>query len=80
MTSMVRTALNADSPGDDPVELLKALRAIADERADLDRREYFAVLHLREQNVSWEAIAAALGVSRQAVHKRFRRKLVGSAR
>lgn len=75
---MVRTAIDSSS-GDDPVSALTRLRAVADERAELDRREYFLVLQLREQNVSWEAIAAALGVSRQAVHKRFRRKMVGAA-
>ncbi|ALG85586.1 helix-turn-helix transcriptional regulator [Gordonia phthalatica] len=77
---MVRTSIDSASGDDDPVESLVKLRAIADERTELDRREYFLVLGLREQNVSWEAIAAALGVSRQAVHKRFRRKMVGPVR
>ncbi|MGB3698059.1 MAG: hypothetical protein WBA05_11560 [Gordonia sp. (in: high G+C Gram-positive bacteria)] len=76
---MSETAIDSAS-GDDSVDALRALRAIAQEREDLDRREYFLVLSLREMHVSWEAIAAALGVSRQAVHKRFRRKMVGDAR
>ena len=80
MTDMVRTALDSSPGDDDPVGSLTELRRISDRRAELDRREYLLVLRLREQNVSWEAIAAALGVSRQAVHKRFRRKMVGAAR
>ncbi|NMO00203.1 AraC family transcriptional regulator [Gordonia sp. TBRC 11910] len=78
---MTKTGFDQSDPeGDDPVSRLMQLRALADRRAELDREEYFLVLELRERNVSWEAIAAALGVSRQAVHKRFRRRMTGSAR
>ena len=31
-----------------------------------------AVMHCREENYSWDEIAGALGVSRQAAHRRFR--------
>ena len=47
------------------------LRAIASMRTELDRLEEEAVRKLRSDSVSWSAIAAMLGVSRQAVQKRF---------
>ncbi len=78
---MTKTGFDQSEPADDdPVTALTKLRAIADRRSELEREEYFLVLGLRERNVSWEAIAASLGVSRQAVHKRFRRRMVGSVR
>ena len=64
------------------IDFLTALRAVADTRTELDRREYFHVLGARAAGVSWEGIAAALGVTRQAVHRRFRGRVLdeGSAR
>jgi hypothetical protein len=52
-------------------ELLAALPATAEavEAADGKVREHVAML--RKRNVSWEKIAAALGVSRQAAWERF---------
>jgi hypothetical protein len=52
-------------------ELLAALPATAQavEAADERVREHVAML--RQRDVSWEKIAAALGVSRQAAWERF---------
>lgn len=56
---------------DDPVV---ALRAIARLRRELDRAEAVAVRRARNANASWQLIAIALGVSRQAVHKKYGRR------
>lgn len=62
---------------DDPVDDLKALRRIAETRQQLEREEYYRVMRLRSRKIAWEAIAAAMGVSRQAAHKRFRGRTAG---
>lgn len=71
---MTRTmADEADRP-EDP---LTALRRVAKEKALLDREEYYEVMRAREAGVSWAGIAAVLGVSKQAVHRRFRGRAAG---
>ena len=68
-----RITAQAEQP-DDP---LSALKRVAQVRADLEREEYFEVMRARTAGVSWAGIAAALGVSKQAVHRRFKRRVVG---
>ena len=68
-----RVAAKQD-PSDDP---LSALRRVAKLRTELEREEYFEVMRARSAGVSWAGIAAALGVSKQAVHRRFRRRVGG---
>ena len=63
--------LAASAGSDDPIE---ALRAIARLRRELDRVEAVAVRRARNANASWQLIALALGVSRQAVHKKYGRR------
>ena len=63
--------LAAEAGSDDPYT---ALRAIAKLHTELDRVEAVAVRRARNQNASWQLIALALGVSRQAVHKKYGRK------
>jgi DNA invertase Pin-like site-specific DNA recombinase len=58
----------ADS--DDPI---KALNAIRQMRREVDRVEAVAVRRARTANASWQLIALALGVSKQAVHKKYGR-------
>lgn len=55
--------------GDDP---LVALEALAAARRELERLEELQVRRARVACASWASIALALGVSRQAVHQRFR--------
>jgi len=66
MTStMVDTAA-----GDDPRTGLRAVRSL---RELADRLESLQVERARDLGWSWQEIADALGVSRQAVHKKHRR-------
>ena len=46
------------------------LRAVAALRELADRLEVLQVANARDQGWSWQEIAACLGVSRQAVHKK----------
>jgi len=64
------TALAASADSDDPIV---ALRAIARLQSELDRAEAAAVRKARVRGASWQLIALCLGVSRQAVHKKYGR-------
>jgi DNA-directed RNA polymerase specialized sigma24 family protein len=55
---------------DDPAVGLRAVRAM---KRLQERLEAIHVANAREQGWSWQAIADALGVSRQAVHQKHRR-------
>ena len=52
----------------------EALNAVAELRKELARTETEAVLRARQAGLSWEAIAVCLGVSKQAVHKKYGRR------
>lgn len=51
------------------------LRAIASLRALADRLELAQVEAGLRAGMSWQSVADALGVSRQAVHKKYARKI-----
>ncbi|MGX5680851.1 hypothetical protein [Schumannella luteola] len=70
MDSATIHTLAADAGSDDPIV---ALRAVAGLRRELDRVEAVAVRRARNSNASWQLIALALGVSKQAVHKKYGR-------
>jgi DNA invertase Pin-like site-specific DNA recombinase len=61
-------ALATTAEGEDPIQ---ALRAVAELRRQVDRLAAVQVRRARVQGVSWVQIAQALGVSKQAVHKKF---------
>jgi len=61
------TDLAASASSKDPAV---GLRAVASLRRLLEGLELLQVENAREQGWSWEAIADALGVTRQAVHKK----------
>ena len=57
----------------DDADPLRALRAAAALHADVNRRTEILVRRARNAGCTWAEVAAALGVSRQAVHKRYGR-------
>ncbi|MBW3070266.1 AsnC family protein [Actinomyces sp. 594] len=64
----MKTLVGADDGARAP---LKELRRIVNERRQLDAAEELAVRRARNAGYSWTAIGAALGVSKQAVHRRY---------
>ena len=64
-----RDAVTA-AAAEDPATGLRAIRAL---RELADRLESLQVANARDRGWSWQQIAEALGVSRQAVHKKHAR-------
>ena len=62
--------LAASAGGDDPIESLRAIHRL---QRELDRVETVAVRRARARGASWQLIALALEVSKQAVHKKYGR-------
>lgn len=60
--------------GRDPAEGLRAVRAL---RELAERLEALQVDNARRRGWSWQEIAAQLGVSRQAAHKKHARRTRG---
>lgn len=69
MSTLRTLASEADS--EDPYTALRAIRTL---RGELDRAEAAAVRRARNANASWQLIALALDVSKQAVHKKYGRR------
>lgn len=61
------TALAAATDDPDPFHGLEAVAAV---RTEVERREAVLVRRARNDGASWAQIAAALGVSKQAAHKK----------
>ena len=69
LTGMADTAQVAGAAGSkDPEVGLKAVRSL---RVLVERLEALQVRNAREQGWTWEQIAQLLGISRQAVHKKY---------
>jgi hypothetical protein len=62
------TQLAGDTASGDPAIGLAAVAAL---RGLLDSLEQLQVGQARERGWTWQQIAAALGVSKQAVHKKY---------
>lgn len=69
---MAQNPLANSASGDDPGTGLRAVRSL---RELADRLENLQVSRARELGWSWQEVAAALGVTRQAVHKKYRRRV-----
>ncbi|MFE9425858.1 RNA polymerase subunit sigma-70 [Kitasatospora sp. NPDC006697] len=66
--------LAAAASSRDPAVGLRAVRALRDLA---DRLESLQVGNARTQGWSWQDIAVCLGVTRQAVHKKYARRAAG---
>lgn len=62
------SALVIQAGDDDP---LRALAAVAELHREVNRTEAVIVRRARMSGASWAQIARLLGVSRQAVHKKY---------
>lgn len=74
---MVRTAVGeADDGASVEVigELIELTRRRRAQVAELERKEAELVRHARQLDHSWQQIASALDVSKQAVHKKYGRR------
>lgn len=56
----------------DPDGVRRALREVRAQRALIEQSEAAAVRRARNDGLTWEQIAIDLGVSKQAVHKKYR--------
>jgi len=61
-----------------PADVGDALAAVAALRRLADRLEDAAVEHAMRQGWSWPQVAEALGVTRQAVHKKHAERLIAA--
>jgi hypothetical protein len=68
---MSHTTLVDSASGDDPTTGLRAIHSL---RELADRLETLQVARARQLGWSWQEVADALGVSRQAVHKKHGRR------
>ncbi|MDQ1504049.1 MAG: hypothetical protein QOD57_1776 [Actinomycetota bacterium] len=65
----MRTTFDHDPPTPDGV--LAELAAVRETRRQVERREAALVRRARNDGIVWEQIAASLGVSKQAVHRKY---------
>lgn len=66
----IRTGIATDPEG----EPLSELHRLAGIRRELARAEETQVRRARNAGHSWQAIASALGVTKQAAHRKYGRK------
>ena len=65
----MRTTFNQEPPR--PKGVLGELAAVREARREVERREAALVRRARNEGIVWEQIAASLGVTKQAVHRKY---------
>lgn len=60
----------------DPDGVRRQLQEVRQRRRDVEQEESAAVRRARNNGLTWEQIAADLGVTKQAVHKKHRAGLL----
>lgn len=65
----MRTTFDQEQPGPDGV--LGELSTVREARQEVERREAALVRRARNEGIVWEQIAASLGVTKQAVHRKY---------
>lgn len=58
---------------DDGEGVVGELAAVAEAKSALSRREEVAVRRARHAGLSWAEIATLLGVTRQTIHRKYRK-------
>jgi hypothetical protein len=66
----MRTTFNQDPPPS-PDGVLAELAAVRETRREVERQEAALVRRARNEGIVWEQIAASLGVTKQAVHRKY---------
>lgn len=70
----MRTGVDSGDDGPDtPNDPVTALAAVAGRRRQLSRDEEVAVRRARVAGLTWAEIGVVLGVSKQAIHKKYRK-------
>ncbi len=69
MLTLVRTSLGTDDDGG----VVGELAAVAEAKRTLARREEVAVRRARHAGLSWAEIGTLLGVTRQTMHRKYRK-------
>ena len=64
----MRTSTGADDGG-----VIGELAAVAEAKRELTRREEVAVRKARNLGLSWAEIGTLLGVTRQTIHRKYRK-------
>ena len=59
--------------GSDDGAWIQELAAVAEAKRELSRREEVAVRRARHDGLSWAEIGTLLGVTRQTIHRKYRK-------
>ena len=69
MLTGMKTSVGTDDDGG----VIEELAQVREAKRDLSRREEVAVRRARHQGLSWAEIGTLLGVTRQTMHRKYRK-------